>query len=192
MLRIISAFVAVSLLALPAAAGDGPQTSASAGSTALPDATMPWLTEWLGAVGDANQTILYYGAHPKRLAALSREDIARDLASGGDRLALAALLLHGVFPRAMTAALDFISTRPATAPRPPARPVLAARGATGQTLLAITAALREKAANWTQPASAPVPNRWRLARSIAMARDKADDRAALDAVRAAAATLGAR
>jgi hypothetical protein len=180
-----------------------------AGLPAPAAADMPWLMEWFGAVRNANYTILYFGADPKRLAALSQEQIARNLADYEDQFAAATAFMHKMFPRVMTTALDFMNALPERDRNSPVRQeglgkmrngyveavegsltFLAAGGAKTQNIRTITAALRENAETWSKLV-APA-DRGRLAKLIAMARDKAGDDQSSENLRAMLTTLGAK
>src|SRR5581483_7608636 len=51
--------------------------SAKSDQTSDPTADLAWLMDWFGAVQSVNNTILYFGADPKRLTTLSQEQIGR-------------------------------------------------------------------------------------------------------------------
>jgi hypothetical protein len=218
--RIIGAFMALTLLAAPAAANDGKQAAAlaleaaqglqrlfeQASFASLPTTSdLPWLTDWCGAVGNANYAILAFGADPKRIAELPEEEVARSLLDYEDQLVTAAVFIHKMVPRLMTTALDTINGLPGTKHRsrvPPDGPgtsnsfreivegplaALATGSVKAQTISALLAALRDNAE--TSAKLTPPDQRGRLAKLVATMRDKAPGAQPADRQRAALTTL---
>ncbi|HMK81519.1 MAG TPA: hypothetical protein VK438_17835 [Xanthobacteraceae bacterium] len=217
--RIGSAFVILMLLAAAAAAGDGTQAfeaaqalqryaaevGANGGRTDFVKeaaaSDLPSLADWRGAVRSANDTILYFGADPRRISELSPEEIARTIADHEDQLASAIVSVHRTFPRLITDARDFVSALPAKERNSPARQdglgntrndlgemvtgsvaFPASSDAKAGSFRALTRALREQAARAAK--RAPQDERGRLARLVATLREKAPAAPSSDELRA--------
>ncbi|MBV8837158.1 MAG: hypothetical protein JO000_11520 [Alphaproteobacteria bacterium] len=249
--RIMGALFGLTLLAAPAAAGDGreaatraalaarhlqqyaAETAAAGGRldfgrspaadyfqrvfdqtrfAALPAPAaedLPWLMDWFSAVRDANNAILYFGADPKQLTTLSQEQIAHNITAYEDQFTTATVFVHKMFPRVLTTAVDFINTLPAKDPSAKVRKdglarmragyveavegsltFVATGNAKAQNIRAITSALRDNAGVWSKLATPA--DRGRLAKLIAMARDKAPDEQSSGDLRAVPGTLDAK
>jgi len=165
--------------------------------------------DWFGAVRSANATILYFGADPKQLTTLSQEQIARNITEYEDQFTTATVLVHKMFPRLMTTAVDFVNRLPEKDRTSRVRQdgltkmragyvetvegsltFLAAGSAKPQNIRAITSALRDNAGVWSKLATPQ--DRGRLAKLIAMARDKAPDDQSSGNLRAMLGTLEAK
>jgi len=208
--RIIGAVTALTLLAAPAAASDAKQAvaqaleAAQAGFASPPVAAdAPWLADWFGAARNVNCAILSFGADPKRITKLPREEIGRSLVDYQDRFVTAAMFVHKMVPRLITSGLDAINALPGTERRPHGKMpntfheivegplmVLATDDAKAQNIRAPMIALRDSAA--ISAKLMPPNQRGRLAKLIAIMRDKAPDAQPADSQRAALTTLEKR
>lgn len=176
---------------------------------ALATTDLPWLMDWFGAVRDANSTILHFGADPKQLTTLSPEQIGRNIAEYEDQFTTATVFVHTMFPRLMTTVVDYVNALPERDRTSKVRQdglakmragyvetvegsltFIAAGGAKTQNIRAITSALRDRAGVWSKLATPA--DRGRLAKLIAMARDKAGDDQSSGTLRAMLGTLEAK